>query len=285
LKSVVVYKLKSGTVLDVIEGQFQECKFSPCGDFDLSKGGFANTVEGVLVSDIQQRKVLNYVTQEKKVSKPEMKRRVKGLVAHYVEEYGTQPNKKMIQSFEDEVVNQLLPITPAGDEKNHTVVISSEYVYIEGSVKEAELITAHLRKALGSLPVVLLETSENASQALTRIVKDEIHSDDLVLGDKVTLLTPEELKVSQTSGSLYDSPAIESVKDGATVTSVQLEYNGFTLLTLKDDMTVSGIKYSKDMTAEVDDGDSVTVLMLQINEVVKAVDALVKEFGGVSVAE
>jgi recombination associated protein RdgC len=280
LKNLVVYNLATPVVFTA--EQLEQHQFTQCGDHDASRSGWSPTVEGGFIMEMSGGvDVLRYTTQEKKPKKAEVKRKLKVVVDAYGTTYGNQPNKPELHTMEAEVVEALLPFTPADDEKHTTVVITPTKVYVEGNHKQAELILASLRGILGSLPVTPLEVAQNVSQKLTRMVSDEINTDQFVLGDKVTMVTPDELKLSQTSGSLYGSEAISLVQDsGATVTSLQLEYNSFTLFTLKDDLSISGIKYSKDLTSELEKDDEVGTVTLQVSEVIKLVDDLVAEFGG-----
>lgn len=285
MKNLVVYT--SATPVVVIESQLQEHQFTQCGNHDTSRSGWSPTVEGGFIMEMSGGiKVLRYTTQEKKPKKAEIKRKLKVAVAEYEDTYGNSPNKSELKTLEAEVTEALLPSTPADEEKHFTVVIAPTKVYVEAGYKQAELIMASLRSVLGSLPIELLEVSEDATKRLTEMVSEEINTDKFVLADKVSLITPDELKVSQTSGSVYGSDAVSLVNEsGATVTSLQLEYNSFTLFTLKDDLSLSGIKFSKDLTSELESGDEVGTLILQVTEVVNLVNDLVDEFGGIPCAE
>ena len=279
MKSLVVYKLVSAVAVGA--SQLEENAFTECGTFEASRSGWSPTIEDGFTMELTGGvQVLRFTTQVKVPNKAEVKRRVNSAVEAYVLEFGNKPNKSEMITMEAEVKEALIPLTPANEPKHFNVVISPTNVYVEGGYKQAELILANLRAILGSLPVLPLELATDTSKKLTDMVKDEINTDKFVLGDKVAYITSDELKVSQTSGSVYGSDAVTHVEDGATVTSLQLEYNSFTLFTLKDDLSLAGIKFSKDLTSDVEDGDQVATVILQVTELISLVDDLVLEFGG-----
>lgn len=284
MKSLVTYTL--ATPLLFTADQLEDHKFVECGTFDASRSGWSPTIEGDYIMELSgDVDVLRFTTQSKKVNKAEVERKLKVVVDSYVQECGTKPNKSELKTMEAEVTESLIPTTTAGKEQHATVIITKTKVYVEGSYKQAELILANLRAILGSLPVQVVEVSENVTGKLTIMVKDELNTDKFVLADKVSLVTPDELKVSQTSGSVYGSEAVDLATNGAAVTSLQLEYNSFTLFTLKDDFSISGIKFSKDLVANLEKEDEVGSVILQVQEVIKLVDDLIEEFGGLVVEE
>ena len=279
MKSLVTYTL--ATPLLFTATQLEDHKFTECGTFDASRSGWSPTIEGGYIMELSgDVDVLRFTTQSKKVNKAEVERKLKVVVDSYMQEYNTKPNKSELKTLEAEVTESLIPTTTAGKEQHATVIITKTKVYVEGSYKQAELILANLRAILGSLPVQVVEVAENVTSKLTTMVKDELNTDKFVLADKVSLLTPDELKVSQTSGSVYGSEAVDLAANGATVTSLQLEYNSFTLFTLKDDFSISGIKFSKDLGANLEKEDEVGSAILQVQEVIKLVGDLIEEFGG-----
>ncbi|AHK11169.1 RdgC-like exonuclease [Shewanella sp. phage 1/4] len=280
MKSVVVYELKSPVV--ILADDLESSKFIECGAHDASRSGFSPTIEDGYVMDLAgDVKVLNYTTQVKVPNKAEVKRQIKAKVSAYKDQFGGEPNENELAEFEAQIKEGLLPLTPANEPKTVTVLVSPTKVYVEGNYKQAEVILDHLRNILGSLPVELLNLSKPLTVTLTAMVKDELNTDLFVLGDKVTYVNADELKVSQTSGSVYNSDAVQHTADGATVTSLQLEYSGLTMFTLKADMSISGIKFAKDLTAEVESGDEVGTVTIQVKEVINLVDDLIEELGGV----
>lgn len=281
MKSVVVYKLKSP--IQITNEALEEFKFSQCGDLDLVRMGYSKTFDGEYVSEVLGGTLMKFTKQIKKPHKAEIERQLSAKIAEYEAE-GVVVNKKFANDLKDAIVTELLPKTPPEEEKHYDVLIKDDKVYVEGGYKLAEEAMAVLRKALGSLPIIPLEVAKNVSEELTRFVSEELNTDKLVLADKCTLVTQEERKIT-VARDLFDSEAVDLAKEGATVTSVMLEYDGMTLFTVKDDLSISGIKYSKDLTSEVEAGDVAGTTLLQIKEVVNLIDALVGEFGGELIEE
>lgn len=277
MKSLVVYKIK-GNLPTILASELEAAQFRECGELDMSRAGFSLNAQQEFVSDLSGMQVMSYTTQQKKPKKSEIDKRVKVLISAYEDEFGATPAKHEVGEMTDSVTMELLPLTFADEPKQSGLFIYGDKLYVEGGYKQAELITAHLRQVLGSLPIILLETSKDASQEVTRFVGKSI-SDKLTLKDKCTMVTQEGRKIT-VAKSLYHSEAQDIVDQGATVTSVEMEYDGIMKFTLKDDLSFTGIKFYDDLTSEVEEGDEVGTTIIKLREVVKMVDEVIYEMGG-----
>jgi DNA recombination-dependent growth factor C len=222
--------------------------------------------------------VMNFTTQSKKPKKSEVDKRVKLLSAAHEEEFGVPPTKNELADMVDQVTFELLPLTFADAPKHQSMFIEGAKLYVEGSYKQAEESTAALRKVVGSLPIELVETAKDVTGELTRFIGKSI-ADKLTLKDKCTLLTQEERKIT-VAKSLYYSEAQDIVEQGAVVSSVELEFDGVMKFTLKDDLSFTGIKFYDDLTGELEEGDEVGTTIIKLCEVVKMVDEVLFEMGG-----
>lgn len=279
MKSLVVYKL--ATPVAITNEMLAAKQFQQCGAHDASRSGYS-PIEGdnFVINGSGETQIIKFTTQAKKPKKAEVKRQLALAVEEYIEEFGDSPSKQELKTMEAEVIEKLLPSTPADEEKHALVVISPTKVYVEGNYKQAETILESLRNILGSLQVELLNTSQDASKWLSDMVVETITPDNFVLGDKVSLVTADELNVTQTKGSVYGSSASDLVKEGGVVTSLQMEFNSYTLFTLKDDLSMSGFKYAKDLFEGIDADDTVGVMLKTVAEVLMLADDLVVELGG-----
>lgn len=277
MKSVVVYKI-NGTLPVISAEDLAANKFHECGAQDFSRAGFSLTAQEEFVSTLSGMTVMKYTTQQKKPKKSEITKRVSAMVAAYELEFGVPPSKSVVSDMTENVKLELLPLTFADEPKHHTLFIHDGKLYVEGAYKQAEDITAHLRKVLGTLPIFPLEVSKTVSEEVTRFVGASI-SDKLTLKDKCTLLTQEDRKIS-VAKSLYHSEAQDLVEQGASVTRVEMEFDGVMKFTLKEDLSFSGIKFYDDLTSEVEEGDEVGSMIIKLREVIKAVDEVVYEMGG-----
>lgn len=279
MKSLVVYKL--ATPVTITNEMLAAKQFQQCGAHDASRSGYS-PIEGdnFVINGSGETQIIKFTTQTKKPKKAEVKRQLALAVEEYIEEFGDSPSKQELKTMEAEVTEKLLPSTPADEEKHALVIISATKVYVEGNYKQAETILESLRNILGSLQVELLNTSQDVSKWLSDMVVETITPDNFVLGDKVSLVTADELNVTQTKGSVYGSSASDLVKEGGVVTSLQMEFNSYTLFTLKDDLSMSGFKYAKDLFEGIDADDTVCVMLKTVAEVIMLVDDLVEELDG-----
>lgn len=278
MQSLVVYKLESP--VEVVAEMLEQKLFRECGANDMSTNGFHPTMTGELVIDLLGgNKMLCFATQQKKPAKGEIKKGVDLRTTQHIAEFGVPPEKEEIAAMKEEVIWELLPKTGVDEVKLASVLITSEFVYVEGNYKKAEVITDVLRDCLGSLPITLIDTANDVSDTLTRFVGEQV-SDKFTLMDKCQLVTAEDRKIG-VAKDLYDSEAVDLVEAGAKVKSVQLEYDGIMSLTVKDNLSLSGIKIYPALTSEFDEEEIVPKLEKQMTELDKMFKELLEEMGGI----
>ena len=173
---------------------------------------------------------------------------VKTAVEKKIEEKELQHvSRSEMKELHEIVTNELLPNALVNRnsimayidlEKNWLVVDAS-------STKKASVLTSHLRKTLGSLPIVPFVPENSVNAALTHWALHGIQSDVLSLLDEIEL---KELKDeggnAKFKGVALDSKEVQDpLKDGWQVTKVMLEYDEQMSFSMSGDFIFKRLKF------------------------------------------
>ena len=287
MKAILTFALKapiSFTEENITE--VERLKFTPCKENDLSVTGFSETVAGDFVSDISGNTVLVVTTQCKKVNKNELKAKLKVRIEKFEDKFG-KVTKEDTDSMSGEIVRELLPKTYPEEPKDSLVVFTDSLLLIEAaSYDKAEEIVGYLRNILGSLPAIPLQTTKNPDEVLGDIILD--NKTEFTLGNKVIISTdcvdkegkPHKGKSSFAKDNVTDAETKRLIKTGSFVDVINLGYEQMSF-NLKPDLSISGVKFDKDLTSDVDKDDGYGSFLLQLNEIELMVTELVDTFGGI----
>lgn len=156
-------------------------------------------------------------------------------------------SRSEMKELHELVTNELLPnalvnrhsiLAYIDLEKNWLVVDAS-------STKKASLVTSHLRKTLGSLPIVPLTPENSVNAALTHWALHGIQSDVLSMLDEIEL---KELKDeggnAKFKGVALDSKEVQDpLKEGWQVIKVMLEYDEQMSFSMSGDFIFKRLKF------------------------------------------
>lgn len=156
-------------------------------------------------------------------------------------------SRSEMKELHELVTNELLP--------NALVVRDSILAYVDlekgwlvvdaSSTKKASLITSHLRKTLGTLPIVPFTPEYSVNASLTHWALHGIESDVLSMLDEIEL---KELKDeggnAKFKGVALDSKEVQApLKDGWQVTKLALEYDEQISFSLAGDFIFKRLKF------------------------------------------
>jgi len=288
MKSIQLFTLNSEAIKSTFEllteETLQRNKFQPCGSHDRKRIGFSLNLDGLYVSDHRGDLLLTITEQEKKIEAYTVKTRLKEFEESYAEDNeGELPTKKMIEEETHKIVEELLPLTSPKEPKSFKVLLRKDgTVLTEASGKKAEDLLNLIRKAIDTLPVVPYEPLSSVGDLLDELVLPSINSngnkvrplvhDKIELLNKGTFIDQDNRKHVLSGETLYDSKAQELVTEGAITTQIELLFDGVVIFNLKDDLTLSGIKYSEIISAE---DDPIGTEFLQLAEIKKVVDEII----------
>lgn len=278
MKALTVYKIKEENLgeFSLNEGFLADFEFSECTGTQDYSIGFSKELEGTFVSDIAGYEVITVTTQKKTVKKNQIEAIFHEQEQERIEATGVGYNKEEEKECKQIIRESLLPKEFPNEAKHHTVFISKEgYVFVGASSKVADEICSLIRQAMGTFPILPLELDVDVSTLMTDYVRKGLNT-EFTLGDKVSLVTQDGIKASFSNGSVYNEEPSNLVEDGAMVTSLAINYDGVLDFVMKDDLTFSGLKFDKYLFEGVESEDKVGNLTLQMGEINKMVNHLIK---------
>lgn len=156
-------------------------------------------------------------------------------------------SRSEIKELHELVTNELLPNALVN---RHSILayfdLDKNWLVVDASsTKKASIVTSHLRKTLGSLPIVPLTPENSVNAALTHWALHGIQSDVLSLLDEIEL---KELKDeggnAKFKGVALDSKEVQDpLKEGWQVTKVMLEYDEQMSFSMSGDFIFKRLKF------------------------------------------
>lgn len=283
MKSLCMYQVSTGQVIpEITEDALERFRYQDCGKHDVKSFGFSENIDGVLVSEVSGNIVMNITVQEKKINKHQLEALVKEEEQKIFELFSKPMSKHQKAEFIDQKTHELLPDIFPTAPKTTTLFINkkSGLLVVEGSAKFADDVTEMLRNANGSLPVIPVQVSSDCIGTMTSLVEEGC-GDLLSLGEKATLMTEDGLLLRASKNNMTDTTVTDRIPEGAIVLELGLVIDDKIKFTLKEDFTVAGISYSKEVTGDAAKGDEAGTLILKLDAVNKLVDTLIEEFGGI----
>ncbi len=198
-KNLSIFRLTEDFVLtqDELEQKLEALPFRPCGGHEESTFGWTSPVgksSPSLVHSANGFMMICGKKEEKVLPSAVVNEMVQEKILATEEEQGRKLSKKERTAIKDELIFELLPKAFTFsrktyaylDPKGHWLIVDS------ASAKKAEDLLSHLRKCLGSLPAVPLNTIEKPVVTLTQWLINNQTPNDIMIEDECELRAPEE---------------------------------------------------------------------------------------------
>ena len=176
--------------------QLSEYAFVPCGATEMSRAGWIAPVPGgeALAHQAAGNVLLCWQKEEKLLPAAVVRDQLEEQIAEREASEQRSLTRKEKQSLKDALVQQLLP--RAFCRRSRTYLYFNQQhqwlVVDSSSASRADECLAHLRKALGSLPVVPFAPRQPVSTVLTRWLLDADWPQDIAAGQEAELRTSED---------------------------------------------------------------------------------------------
>ena len=268
-----------------IERLLGEMAFSPCGSQDLTRQGWTSPLgkNSDMFTHIANNNLLLCLKKEEKlIPASVIKDQLEQKVAE-IEEKESRPVKKAEKTtLKEEIVVTLLPRAFSRSSLTWGYVnLDSGIVAVAvSSASKAEDFLAHLRKSLGSLPVVPVTGNAPTNIILTEWLKTQ------ELPPQLTLETEAELKEQEEDGAivklkhhdLSTDEVMNHLENGKMVVNLGLKWQDKISFVLNEDMSLKRLKYSdylkeqnedipkEDMLAKID--ADFTLVTAELNELI-----------------
>lgn len=273
-KNIYCYRLTSDINLDPehIEKQLAEFQLNPCGSQDLQKVGWGSALgkHGEMLTHICDGNILVCAKKEEKILPASViKDSLNQQVEKLEQQHGRRLKKNEKDNIKDEILFDLLPRAFSRFSHTYALIMPKlNMVLVDaGSIKKAEEVLALLRKSLGSLPVVPVETEQPVEQAMTQWLSDGAAPAPFTFGDEAELKAMLEhggtIRCKQQD--LTSDEILNHIAADKLVTKLALDWQERVDFMLCDDMSLKKVKFSDEVRNQNDD--------VNTEDVVQRIDA------------
>lgn len=157
-------------------------------------------------------------------------------------------NRARFKELEEVITNEFISKTyPEMDSINAYIDLEKNWLIIDASnERKASLVTAILRKSLGSLPVTSYAPQVEMPIVMTDWVRTDSLNDKFQLLDEIDMaeLSKDEGGRSRYRGIPLDSKEIElNLDEGWSVTRVRLSYEDIVTFAIDEDFVLKSVRY------------------------------------------
>lgn len=257
-KNARIYKITEPLFADIDGGILDYYKFSPCTSQQAIKTGFTEPVpcNDRLVVLAGSYILLAMKTQEKVLPPAVIAEELAPKIAELQQEKGRPISRKENQVLKEELIQTLLPRALVKSKVvNAFYCTKTQYLVVgTNSASVAENFLGFLRKALGSLPALPAFDNHQLNQQLHFWTQGKNLPESFALGAAVEFVAPdEEGAKAKFDHHLISADEVQSHLQDKLVKRLELEQEGKISFVVKDDGSLSKIKYSSILTSQNDE--------------------------------
>lgn len=198
-KNLTLYRFTEDFTLapDEFEQKLREMPFRPCGQQEQSSFGWTAPLgrhSDQLVHTANGFLLLCAKMEEKVLPAAVVNEMVQERILDAEDREGRKLSKKERTAIKEEICFELLPRAFSFSRKTYAYIDPQNgwLIVDSSSTKKAEDLLSHLRKCLGSLPVVPPVTSEKPVAVMTQWLLTQSAPSDITIEDECELRSPEQ---------------------------------------------------------------------------------------------
>ena len=296
-KNLALYRFTEPFTLatDELEEKLSDKQFRPCGSHDEFSFGWTSPIGNAseqLIHASNGFMMLCLKKEEKVIPAAVINEMLQEKVAEKEEQEARKLSKKERTTIKDELIFELLPRAFSFSKKTYAYIDPKGgwMVVDAASAKKAEDLLSHLRKCLGSLPVVPVNTVDKPTVIMTQWLTDNNSiAKDLLVEDECELRsTEDEGSIIRCKRHNLALPEITNHLDnGKQVIKLALNWTDRLSFILDENLAIKRLKFLdliQDQVADAETDDEVAQFDVDFSimtlELANFLPRLLEIFGG-----
>jgi recombination associated protein RdgC len=263
-KNLSIFRLTEAFTLtaEELEEKLEALAFRPCGSHeDFSLGWVSPIGKGSpLVHSANSFMMICTKKEERVLPASVLNEMMLEKIAETEEEQGRKLSKKERTAIKDELIFELLPRAFTFSRKLYAYIdVKGGFLVVDSaSANKAEDLLSLLRKCLGSLPAVPLNTVEKPIATMTEWLLTQKTPNDVTIEDECELRAPEEAGgVIRCKRHDLSLPEIKNHLDiGKQVIKLALNWNDRLSFILDENLSVKRLKFLDLVQDQVTDSNA-----------------------------
>jgi len=263
-KNLIVYRLSTPIELsdDQLETRLEEFSFRPCNSQEQSKYGWGKPMgkHGSSLIHVTDGNILLCARREDKMLPASVIKEALDEKVEMIEQETSRPvKKKEKDALKEEIIHTLLPraFSRLGSTFAYIAPKQGLVIVDASSHNKAEDLLALLRKSIGSLAVLPVQSKTPIDQTMTQWLTEQENIAPFSLLEEAELKSPlENGAVLRCKNQDLLSTEIQAhIENGMFVTKAALQYGDSMTFVLNEDMTIKRVKFTDVVTEQQEDQD------------------------------
>lgn len=265
-KNLALYRFTEPFTLapEELEEKLADKRFRPCGSQDEFSMGWTSPVGDAseqLIHASNGFMMLSLKKEEKVIPAAVINEMLQEKVAEKEDQEARKLSKKERTALKDELIFELLPRAFSFSKKTYAYIDPKGgwMVVDAASAKKAEDLLSHLRKCLGSLPVVPVNTIDKPVTIMTQWLTDRSTiPKDLLVEDECELRSPEEdgSIIRCKRHDLYLPEITNHIELGKQVIKLAVNWTDRISFIIDENLTIKRLKFLDLIQDQVSDTDT-----------------------------
>jgi len=263
-KNLIVYRLSTPIDLseDELETRLEEFAYRPCSSQEKSKYGWSKPMGkiGQSLLHVTDGNILLCAKKEDKMLPASVVKEALDEKIEKIENETARPvKKKEKDALKEEIEHSLLPraFSRLGTTFAYIAPKMGLIIVDASSHNKAEDLLALLRKSIGSLAVLPVQSKSLVEQTMTSWLNDETPTHPFTLLEEAELKSPLEngAIIRCKNQDLICSELKAHIENGMFAVKVGLQYAESLTFILNEDLTIKRVKFTDVVTEQKDDQD------------------------------
>ncbi len=263
-KNLIVYRLSKPIDLtpDQLETRLEEFSFHPCTSQEQSKYGWGKPMgkHGDSLIHVTDGNILLCARKEDKMLPASVIKEALDEKVEKIEQATARPvKKKEKDALKEEIIHTLLPraFSRLGSTFAYISPKMNLIIVNASSHNKAEDLLALLRKSIGSLAVLPVQSKSPIDQTMTQWLTDDVSTHPFSLLEEAELKSPLEngAIIRCKNQDLICNELKAHIENGMFAVKVAMQYGESMSFVLSEDLTIKRVKFTDVVTEQQEDQD------------------------------